>query len=72
MSTVMARGAFPEVELTLEEARDYLRRNTLTLPAETPRGYVVVTYGGLPLGFMKHLGNRSNNLYPADYRIKFL
>ncbi|MDE5785930.1 MAG: RNA methyltransferase RsmF, partial [Duncaniella sp.] len=72
MSTAMARGAFPEVELSIEDARDYLRRNTITLPPDTPRGYVVVTYGGLPLGFMKHLGNRSNNLYPADYRIKFL
>lgn len=72
MSGALARGAFPEVELSLDDARDYLRRNTLTLPPDTPRGYVLVTYGGLPLGFMKHLGNRSNNLYPAEYRIKFL
>ncbi|MDE6416672.1 MAG: RNA methyltransferase RsmF [Duncaniella sp.] len=72
MSTAMNREAFPEVALSLDDARDFLRRNTLTLPPDTPRGYVTVTYGGLPLGFMKHLGNRSNNLYPADYRIKFL
>ncbi|MBD5252997.1 MAG: RNA methyltransferase RsmF [Barnesiella sp.] len=72
MSAAMSPHAFTQVELSLDDARDYLRRNTLTLPPDTPRGYVAVTYGGLTLGFMKHLGNRSNNLYPAEYRIKFL
>ncbi len=72
MSTALSPDSFPRVELPLDDARDYLRRSTLTLPPATPRGYVAVTYSGLPLGFMKHLGNRSNNLYPSDYRIKFL
>ena len=72
MSAAMSPHAFTQVELSLDDARDYLRRNTLTLPPDTPRGYVAVTYGGLTLGFMKHIGNRSNNLYPAEYRIKFL
>ena len=52
------------------EALDYLRREAVTLPADTPRGYVLVTYGGYPLGFVKNLGNRCNNLYPQYWKIK--
>ena len=72
MSTAFSADAFPRVELPPEDALNYLRRAAVTLPDTTPRGYVTVTYSGLPLGFMKHLGSRSNNLYPSDYRIKFL
>lgn len=72
LSTELAPDAFPQVELSLPEALDYLRGRALTLPADTPRGYVAVTYGGRPLGWMKHLGNRSNNLYPDFSRIKTL
>ena len=40
------------------------------LPAETPRGIVTVTYEGFPLGPVKNIGNRANNLYPKPWRIK--
>lgn len=69
MSTDMAHP-FPEVELTLNEALAYLAKDAITLPHDTPKGYVAATYRGFPLGFLKNLGNRSNNLYPAEYRIK--
>ncbi|MDE7408846.1 MAG: RsmB/NOP family class I SAM-dependent RNA methyltransferase [Muribaculaceae bacterium] len=69
MSTAMAKP-FPEVELSKEDALRYLSKEAVTLPADTPRGYITVTYGGFPLGFLKHLGNRSNNLYPGEYRIR--
>lgn len=62
--------AFPEVDLTEEEAIRYLSREAISLPAGTPVGFVAVTYRGFPLGFVKNLGTRSNNLYPADYRIR--
>ena len=39
------------------------------LPAEAPRGIVLLTHGGAPLGFVKNLGSRANNLYPAAWRI---
>ncbi len=71
MSTRLAADAFPRVELPLPVALDYLRRESVALPESAPRGYVVVTYSGLPLGFVKNLGSRSNNLYPAEYKIKF-
>ena len=64
------RGAWPTVELTREGALRYLRREALVLPPDTPRGHVVVTYQGLPLGFVKNIGTRANNLYPKAWRIK--
>ncbi|MDE7420661.1 MAG: RsmB/NOP family class I SAM-dependent RNA methyltransferase, partial [Muribaculaceae bacterium] len=69
MSTAMA-AAFPEVGLTKEEALRYLARESIMLPEGTPRGYLTATYNGLRLGFLKNLGNRSNNLYPSEYKIR--
>jgi hypothetical protein len=66
------RGAYPCVGLTREEALRYLRREALVLPPETPRGHVVVTYQDLPLGFVKNIGTRANNLYPKEWKIRYL
>lgn len=63
-------SAFPREEVSLETALSYLRRESITLSPETPRGYVVVTYKGAPLGFVNNLGSRANNLYPEQWRIR--
>lgn len=63
------RDSFPTVELTREEAVAYLRRNALSLPTETPTGYVCVCFQGHPLGLVKNLGSRANNLYPSEWRV---
>ena len=70
MSTALRGEAFARCELTYQEALRYLRREAITLPSEAPRGFVLVTYHGLPLGFVKNLGNRANNLYPNEWRIR--
>jgi 16S rRNA C967 or C1407 C5-methylase (RsmB/RsmF family)/NOL1/NOP2/fmu family ribosome biogenesis protein len=70
MSVALRPDAFPAVELSGEAAIRYLRKETLALPSDTPRGYVLVRYAGVPLGFVKHLGNRTNNLYPSAWRIR--
>lgn len=69
MSTIM-KHPFPEVELTEEAAIAFLSRETVSLPAETPKGFVTMTFKGHPLGFMKNHGNRANNLYPLEWRIR--
>lgn len=66
------KAIYPEVELSLDEALRYLHREALTLPSDTPRGYVIMTYQGYHLGFMKNIGNRANNLYPKEWAIKNL
>jgi NOL1/NOP2/fmu family ribosome biogenesis protein len=37
-----------------------------------PLGLVLMTYEGVPLGFAKNVGNRLNNLYPNEWRIRKL
>ena len=58
------------VELTYQEALKFLRGETLTFPSDTPRGIVEVCFEGHPLGTMKNIGTRANNLYPKEWRIK--
>lgn len=61
---------YPHVELDYTAAINFLRKEAITLPEGTPRGFVVVTYKGFPLGMEKNIGNRANNLYPTEWRIK--
>ena len=60
-------GGFP---LSYSDALKYLRGEALVLPADAPRGLITVTYKGIPLGPVKNIGNRANNLYPKPWRIK--
>jgi len=70
MSNHLNKEAFPAVEVDQQQAIAYLRTEALQLPADTPRGYVLITYQGHPLGFVKNIGNRANNLYPDEWRIR--
>lgn len=70
LSTAINTAAFNVSELDYAQAICYLRKETVTLPPDTPRGYVLVKHKGVPLGFVKNIGNRANNLYPAEWKIK--
>ena len=70
LSTALNREAFPQTELSYDNAIRYLRKEAVTLPAEAPRGFTLVTYRHQPLGFVKNIGNRANNLYPQEWKIK--
>ena len=59
-----------QAELTYAQAMAYLRHEALVLPPDTPRGLVEVCFMGHPLGLVKNIGNRANNLYPKEWRIK--
>lgn len=72
MSIAASSSAFPRVEIARNLALAYLHREAIILPAEAPRGYVLLTYRGLPLGFANNLGNRANNLYPNEWRLRNL
>lgn len=61
-------GREASVELNLQEALRYLHRDALYLP-EAPLGLLVVRYKGHPLGYVKNLGSRCNNLLPKNRRI---
>lgn len=72
LSTDFPKDQYPFVELEEELALSYLRHEALRLPESTPRGFIVVTYKGFPLGFVKNIGNRANNLFPSEWRIRNL
>jgi NOL1/NOP2/fmu family ribosome biogenesis protein len=46
----------------------FLRGETIVVDA--PRGFVLIKYNGKAIGWVKNLGNRANNLYPKEWRIK--
>ncbi len=66
------KNVYPHIELTLEQAQHYLHREALSFPAGAPQGFVIVTYMKHPLGFIKNLGERANNLYPKNWAIRSL
>ena len=70
LSTEINKELFPMVDLTYNDAINYLRKEAINLPEGTPKGYVLVSYKNIPLGWMKNIGNRANNLYPQEWKIK--
>jgi NOL1/NOP2/fmu family ribosome biogenesis protein len=70
LAAAFNKQLFPRAELSYADAISYLRGESLTLPPHQPRGFVVVTFHDIPLGFVKNIGTRANNLYPQEWRIK--
>ena len=69
-ATLLRQDAFDTEEVSYEQAIAYLRKEAITLPETAPRGYILLTYRNIPLGFVKNIGNRANNLYPQEWRIR--
>ena len=63
-------GSVATVDVDRPTALQFLHGEALRLPADTPRGIVTITYCHLPLGQAKNIGNRANNLYPKEWRIR--
>lgn len=70
LSIEQSKNDYPRVEVDRQTAIKYLRREAIVLPSETPKGIVTITFEGLGLGFANNLGNRANNLFPQEWRIK--
>lgn len=64
----LARGIVPEVELELDAVLNYLRKKDVDVSA-MEEGMNLVTFGGFPVGWIKRIRTRANNLYPKDLRI---
>ncbi len=60
--------AYPMVKVDKATALRFLHRDSIVL-SDAPKGYLVLTYRGLPIGFVKNLGTRCNNLHPLGRRI---
>lgn len=69
LSLSFDRTLYPEAAVDKQTALKFLHRDTISLQG-APVGYNVITYRGLPLGFVKNLGTRCNNLHPQSRRIR--
>lgn len=61
--------SYTAVEVSREDALKFLAKEMLVL-SDAPRGYLLLTFEGLGLGFVKNLGNRTNSLLPNARRIR--
>lgn len=65
--SLLPLDGFAAIDVSKEEALQYLRRQDLSLSA--PTGWSLLRFDHLPLGWVKMLPNRVNNYYPAEWRI---
>ncbi len=65
--SVLPKTSFNQVQLSKEQALQYLRRQEFSIDA--PKGWNLIKFGELPLGWIKALPNRINNYYPQEWRI---
>jgi len=70
LSSAFPKEKYPFAEVDEPTAISFLRHEALRLGPDIPRGFVVITFKGHPLGIVKNLGSRANNLYPAEWRIR--
>jgi NOL1/NOP2/sun family putative RNA methylase len=68
MNTALSKDT-PQVNLSKEQALMYLKKVDFQLDT-TLKGWVLATYNGLGLGWLKVLSNRFNNYYPTEWRIR--
>ena len=69
LSIVLKDYAYPSAEVDGQTALAFLHRDAIVL-IDAPKGFVLIKYEGVPLGFVKNLGNRCNNLHPQGRRIR--
>ena len=69
LSLILSSDAYPSVNIGRDVALAFLHRDAVVFP-ESPKGYLLLKYEDLPLGFVKNLGNRCNSLHPQSRRIR--
>ncbi|MFN4144725.1 MAG: methyltransferase RsmF C-terminal domain-like protein [Runella sp.] len=56
------------IELDRTQALAFLKKENFDI--EAPKGWLLATYKGQGLGWLKNLGHRTNNYLPKDWRIR--
>ena len=69
LSLIYDPGSYPVADVDLQKALAFLHKDAILLP-DCEKGYVLIRYEGVQLGFVKNLGNRCNNLHPQGRRIR--
>ncbi|MBE2245834.1 MAG: RNA methyltransferase [Candidatus Competibacteraceae bacterium] len=69
MSTWVSDG-LPTWDLSLHESLQFLSRENLPVVSTLPTGILRVKYNDVMLGWARNLGNRINNYYPQNWRLR--
>ncbi|MCD6013133.1 MAG: methyltransferase [Flavipsychrobacter sp.] len=67
--SIEAADSIPNVDVNKEQALRFLKREDIGI-AELPKGWLMIKYKRLGLGWIKSLGNRANNYLPKNWRIR--
>jgi len=63
--------AFPTLDLDYKSALSYLHGDSLSdMPDGLLKGFILCTFENRPLGFIKNIGRRANNLFPDNLRLR--
>jgi NOL1/NOP2/fmu family ribosome biogenesis protein len=63
------KQAFTEIETEQKQALLYLAKNSIPYTAHS-KGYAYLSFRGVPIGMGKLAGNRINNLFPNEWRLR--
>ena len=69
LSKNLDKESVENIEVDYKTAISFLRKEAIQLP-QTSRGYLLIRYKGQALGWVKNVGNRCNNMYPTEWRIR--
>ncbi len=69
VSTIVNHSHLPSVDLSLEQSVSFLKRDDFQLDFKE-KGWNLLTYQNHALGWAKNIGNRFNNSYPKEWRIR--
>jgi NOL1/NOP2/fmu family ribosome biogenesis protein len=69
MSVYLKKDRFPVINLNFNQSISYLRRENLVL-GNAVKGWNIACYNSVNLGFINNIGNRINNYYPVEWRIR--
>jgi NOL1/NOP2/fmu family ribosome biogenesis protein len=69
LSLALNQNQFQLIEVDLQTALQYLKKDNIELP-QVSKGFSLLTYKQLPLGWVNVLDSRVNNLYPKEWRIR--
>jgi 16S rRNA C967 or C1407 C5-methylase (RsmB/RsmF family)/NOL1/NOP2/fmu family ribosome biogenesis protein len=69
MSIQLRNSVYYTLNLDLDGALNYLRKENLSVTG-AQAGWIMASYEDVNLGFLNNIGNRMNNYYPVDWRIR--
>ena len=69
LSVNCGKDIYSVIDLSLDDARVYLSRGQFS-PGTAQKGWNLVRYNGVNLGFINNIGSRINNYYPMEWRIR--